>query len=442
MPRIAPAHDIALGFLRRTRQKGAVTPAAPSFRPLLMLCAGLALVCGGVAVVAQIEGGAERGVSPIDSSSSFEVTGIQVDVAAKTADAARYAGWRDAQRKGWKALWSRTHAGAAAPQLSDSALDAIVAGVVVENEQIGPTRYIARLGVLFDRARAGQILGVSGQIMRSPPLLVIPVQWSGAAPQSFETRTEWQKAWARFRTGSSAIDYVRPTGTGSDPLLLNASQAGRPGRIWWRMLLDQFGAADVLVPTVKLSRMWPGGPVIGRFSAHYGPDSKLLGEFTLRVERSELLPQLLDSGVQRLDELYVTALREGRLRPDPSLVIEDPVEAEEMEEAVEAADIPEIVTPDVAQGTTSVTVQFVTPDVAAVNATEAQVRGLPGVSGAATTSLAIGGTSIMRVVYRGDTAALRLALQARGWQVEEAGGVLRIRRGGGASPSPSATPTP
>lgn len=441
MHRIAPAHDIGLGFLRRTRQKGAVTRPAPSFRLVMMLCAGIALAGGGIAVVAQIEGG-ERGVPPIDSSSSFEVTGIQVDVAAKTADGARYAGWREAQRKGWKALWSRTHAGAAAPQLSDSALDAIVAGVVVENEQIGPTRYIARLGVLFDRARAGQILGVSGQIMRSPPLLVIPVQWSGGAPQSFETRTEWQKAWARFRTGSSAIDYVRPTGTGSDPLLLNAAQTGRPGRIWWRMLLDQFGAADVLVPTVKLTRLWPGGPIIGRFDARYGPDSKLLGEFTLRVERSDQLPQLLDSGVQRLDEIYVSALREGRLRPDPTLIIEDPVEPEEIEEAVAEAEAAEVVTADSARGTSSITVQFATPDVAALNAAEGQVRGMPGVSGTSTTSLAIGGTSVMRVVYQGDAAALRTALQARGWQVEEAGGVLRIRRGGGASPSPSATPTP
>jgi len=400
-----------------------VTLPARLFQPLPILCA-LLLMLAAAAVVAQIEG-TDRGVPPIDSSSSFEVTGIQVDAAAKTADAARYAGWREAQRKAWKALWSRTHGGNAAPGLSDSALDAIVAGIVVEDEQIGPTRYIARLGVLFDRARAGQILGVSGQIMRSPPLLVIPIQWSGGAPQSFETRTEWQKAWARFRTGSSPIDYVRPAGTGSDPLLLNAAQTGRPGRIWWRLLLDQFGAADVLVPTVKLSRLWPGGPVIGRFSARYGPDDRLLADFTLRVERGNQLPVMMDEGVRRLDEIYIAALRDGRLRPDPSLVIEDPVDPAMIEAVEEDAE---------------------TTD---VGAAESQLRALPGMSSVATTSLALGGTSVMRVVYRGDIAMLRLALTARGWQVEEGGGVLRIRRGGGgsvaippAAPSPGASPTP
>jgi len=54
-------------------------------------------------------------------------------------------------------------------------LNSIVSGIVIDNEQIGPNRYIARLGVLFDRARTGQMLGVSGDIQRSAPMLVIPV---------------------------------------------------------------------------------------------------------------------------------------------------------------------------------------------------------------------------------------------------------------------------
>jgi hypothetical protein len=206
----------------------------------------LTALLGVAAVVyAQLEGG-ERGVAPIDSSGSYEVGGIHVDVAGKTADEARIGGWREAQRKGWKMLWGRVNGqpSAAAPGLPDSTLDSIVGGIVVEDEEIGTSRYIARLGVLFDRARAGQLLGVRGQTMRSPPMLVIPVIWSGATPQTFEMRTEWQKAWARFRSGGSPIDYVRPSGTGSDPLLLNVAQARRPGRTWWRMLLDQYGAAD------------------------------------------------------------------------------------------------------------------------------------------------------------------------------------------------------
>jgi hypothetical protein len=398
----------------------------------------LALLGGGVAILhAQIEGG-ERGIAPIDSSGNYEVGGITVDVAARTAEAARIGGWREAQRKGWKLLWSRVNGQpvSAAPGLPDSTLDSIVGGIVVEDEQIAPTRYIARLGVLFDRARAGQLLGVQGQVMRSPPMLVIPVMWSGATPQSFEERTQWQRAWARFRSGGSPIDYVRPSGTGSDPLLLNAAQTRRPGRTWWRMLLDQYGAADIIVPEVALSRLWPGGPVTARFVARHGPDGHIIEKFTQRVADGDALPAMLDEGVRRIDLAYSRALQDGRLQPDPSLVIEEPVEPSEdmltTDEAVlEVASIGPM---------TSFTLQVDTPDAVSLGAAEAAIRAVPGVRSASTTSLALGGVSVMRVAFDGDAGALRTALAARGWRVEDAGGILRIRRGAAPAPAPAAAP--
>ncbi len=395
----------------------------------LMLClAGI-----GAVTFAQIEGG-DRGVAPIDSSADFEVSGISVDIASNSADAARLGGWREAQRRGWRMLWAKIHGGGA-PGLSDSALDSIVSGIVVENEQIGEKRYIATLGVLFDRVRAGQILGVSGLVSRSAPLLVIPVQWSGGTPTSFETRTEWQKAWARYKTAGSSVDYVRPSGTGADPLLLNFAQTGRPGRKWWRVLLDQYGAADVLMPQVRLQRLWPGGPVIGYFTARYGPDNRLLSNFVLRVESSAALPQMMDEGVRRMDQIYAGALAAGQLRPDSSLVIEEPVVPEEMTD--EASDTPTLETDGTATTddsnipaaeTSSFTVQYDSPDVGSVSSTESAVRGVPGVKSVSTSSLALGGVSVMRVSFAGDAATLKLALSARGFKVQESGGSLRISR--------------
>jgi hypothetical protein len=402
----------------------------------------LGLLGLGAAVFAQMEGG-DRGVAPIDSSGSFEVTGIDVDVAAKTADAARLGGWRLAQRKGWQMLWAKMHGGAGgAPGLSDSDLDSIVAGIVVDDEQIGPNRYVAKLGVLFDRARAGQILGVSGQIVRSPPLLVIPIEWSGGAPRSFEARTEWQKAWARFRAGGSAIDYVRPSGTGPDPLLLTVGQAQRPARKWWRLLLDQYGAADVLMPQVRLERLWPGGPVIGHFSARHGPDNVEISAFTLRVESSDGLPQMLDEGVKRMDQAYSDALSMGMLRPDPSLIIETPVDvsaliANQSEAVPVETGMDNSSTSATLGEVKTYTVQFETPDVSSVSGIESSVRGTPGVKSTDTTSLALGGTSVMRVTFTGDLATLRAALTARGFKVDEGGGTLRIRRAA-ATDTPSA----
>src|SRR3954462_15844839 len=133
-------------------------------RPLLASLL-LLLALGGISGVlyAQLET-ADRGILPIDSSGTLEIGGIHVDVGGPDAQTARYAGWRIAQRQGFRALWAKMHNAPIdqAPNLPDSTLDQIVSSINVEHEEIGPNRYIADLGILFDRARAAQFLGVEG----------------------------------------------------------------------------------------------------------------------------------------------------------------------------------------------------------------------------------------------------------------------------------------
>ncbi|MFK3888004.1 heavy-metal-associated domain-containing protein [Sphingomonas sp. NPDC079357] len=395
--------------------------------PIALVLTVLAAALGTRGVLAQIDGG-DRGVAAVDSSNDFEVAGVRVDVSGPNAEAARLAGWREAQRKAYSLLSQRMGAGAGA--LPDGTLDSIVSSIVVENEQIGPNRYVARLGVLFDRARTAGLLGVSAAVSRSSPFLVVPVQWSTGVGTVFEQRTLWQEAWARFRTGSSAIDYVRPTGTGPDSLLLTVGQTQRPDRGWWRALVDQYGASDVLMPTVQLYRQWPGGPVIGAFEARYGPDHRILQRFSLRVGTAAGIPALLDAGVKRLDDVYQRALREGYLGLDPGLNPIMPVVEKPPEEVSDVlAGDPALIAPSLA-----VTVQYDSPDVGAVTGAEATLRGVPGVASATTTSLALGGVSSMNVSYAGPVETLRAALEARGWQVIGNGTTLRIRR---AAPTPS-----
>ncbi|MEP2101841.1 MAG: heavy-metal-associated domain-containing protein [Parasphingorhabdus sp.] len=409
-------------------------------------------------VYAQLEG-TERGVAPLASSGDFEVFGVEVNTRGKNAFEARQKGWEEAQRKAWVMLYARTQGGKTAG-LSDSALNNIVSAIIVEEEQIGPTRYIARLGVMFDRARAGQILGVGGRRLRSPPLLVLPIMWSEGSPQVFENKTEWQKAWARFRAGDSAIDYVRPYGSDSESLMLTAGQAERHDRRWWRMILDQFGAADVIVPIVRMHYEYPGGPVTGRFSARYGPDNKYIESFTLKTESSGGIPAMMDQAIERLDKIYTSALSRGVLRTDKSLVIDnDGFDLEALEKEIEAelaSEASSIPTGSssgsdangagtdsgnaVAATSSAITVnvQFDTPDVGAVGRGEASVRSVSGVSSAATSSLALGGVSVMRVSYTGNLSDLASALRSKGWQVQQGSGALRISRGGSAPSGPAA----
>ena len=406
------------------------------FRPsaVLIPVAAILSVVGAGILYAQLDG-ADRGIPPVDSTTNFEVLGVEVDVTAETAEKARLEGWRRAQAQGWKMLWAKTNNRpiGQAPNLSESVLNSIVAGIVIEQEQVSPRRYIARLGVLFDRARTGGMLGAPGLARRSAPLLVLPVMRTGSSGYSFEFRNEWQRAWAQFRTANSPIDYVRTSGSGIDPLLLNLGQSRRRGRGWWRMILDQYGAADLLIPEVDLRRAYPGGPAMAIFTARFGPDATPIGRFALRVPNSASVPRMLEEGVRRLDSLFVRALEAGFLQPDPSLVILvpelPPIEEEILDEELPPAQAPSTAVVPTVGSAAAFNIQVATPDAGAVQNAEIAASRINGVTSAITTSLALGGTSVMRVTYVGDAASLAAALQAQGWQVEVTGGnSLRISR--------------
>lgn len=396
-----------------------------------------ALAFGGARLIAQVEG--DRGIPPVANSVDIQVNGIVVDVTGKTGQEARVEGWKQAEKKAWEKLRG--------PAMPIESIDAMVSSVVIEREQIGPRRYVARLGVIFDRAKAGQYVGTGeGGGVHSAPMLVLPILYSGGVRQVFEVRGAWQNAWAQFQASASPVDYVRPAGAGGESLILNAGQAGRRSRLWWRNVLDQFDAADVIMPVARLERQWPGGPVHGTFTARYGPDSKVLQTFTLSARDDEGLPQMLAQAVVRMDDIYRDALLRGELTPDPTLMsgrlafdnalgeLRSRLMQRDIENRPAAAPAPvaaPTITPEnvvVPVEVQAVTVQFASPDAAAVDAAVSAVRGAPGVQSAATTSLAIGGTSVMRVSVAGGQAALVAALRARGWQVASNGGVLRISR--------------
>jgi len=410
------------------------------FSPAVVLLCGLALALAlaliGQRLLAQIEG--ERGILPIATSADIEVNGIAVNTTGKDAEEARLNGWREAQREAWKK--------AGGPAMADGVIDSMVTAVVIEREQIGPRRYIATLGVIFDRARAGQYLGGAGKGSRahSAPLLVLPVLYSGGTAQMFEVRGPWQRAWAQFKFGQSPIDYVRPSGAGGESLLLTAGQPGRRSRIWWRNVLDQFGASDVLIPIARLERQWPGGPVRGTFTARYGPDNTYLGSFALTAKDEAAVPAMLNTALARIDRIYAQALADGLLRPDPTLMPvrplldpalvallaqgEKPKEADAPKADASTASGPDAEKTEAPATLTTVTIQFASPDKDAVDAAMGAVRGAPGVQSAATTSLAMGGISVMRVSYKGDVSDLAAALRARGFTVSGGGSSLSIRR--------------
>ncbi|QIG55002.1 heavy-metal-associated domain-containing protein [Altererythrobacter sp. BO-6] len=411
-------------------------PSRPIARFALGIAMFVALAFGFAMLAAQIAG--DRGIAPVASTSDIDVGGVEVDVRGDDAEDAREKGWSEAQTLAWKKING--------PDLPQSTIESMVSAVVIERELIGPKRYRATLGVVFDRSRAAQYLGSGERGPPSAPMLLLPVTASAGTFTMYEVRNPWQRAWAEFNPGTSRVNYVRPSGAGGESVLLNHGQTMRRSRAWWRVILDQFGAADVLVPVARLEYSYPGGPVKGVFTARYGPDNRYLDSFTMTADSPDALPEMLDQAVRRVDTIFQTALADGKLRPDPTLSedgasLMDPaiarliqigraIEAREAAIAAGAAeqgpDAGPIEAPTAV--VSSYVVQFASPDAASIDATLAMVRSVPGVRGAATTSLAFGGTSVMTVSYAGTLSQLAGALRARGLNVQQGSDALLISR--------------
>lgn len=398
---------------------------------MLATLAGAGLIAA-IAVAQQATPKAE--VPPPDASggggSAYAVGGIAVDVTARSVDDARRIAWARAQRQAWPQLWARLTGkpAAEAPALSDGQIDAMVAGVESQGERFSATRYIATLGVVFDRSRAAEYVGGGLALLQSPPMLLLPVVVDGGAATLLQARTPWAEAWRRWRGNVTPIDYVLPGGGAADNLWLNAWQAARPERGPWRSIMARFDTVDVLVAEARLTRRFPGGPVRGEFIARHGPDGVELGRVALTVKSENALPALMDEGVRRIDAIYAEALRGGRLQAERDLGID-------MAPIVEAE--PLIGDPMADAG--ALLVAAVTPDAAALAQAENLLRQIAGGEVLVRQS-AVGGTSRFELAVPGGEAALRSALAARGWALVANGSDMVLRRAAPPAAAPASPP--
>ena len=375
--------------------------------------------------------------------SAYSIGGIDVDVAGPDAQSARLAGFRIAQRKAWPMLWSRLTGApeAAAPRLTDSQLDGMVSGIESQGEHFSQTRYIARLGVVFDRSRAAPYLGATGAGLHSPPMLLLPMLVDGGAPVIHQAKTPWAAAWNRFRETVTPVEYVLAAGSAGDNMLLTGWQVHRPDRDSWRNILTRFDAVQVLTAEARLTRSWPGGPITALFIARAGPDAHELGRFTLTAAGPEGLDAMFDTAVHSIDDIYAGALRDGRLQSEPDL-------SQELAPLLASSGpligaLPSAASTEEGAVAATIEVQVVTPDAATAAAIEAQVRGTAGVTSVTTTSLSLGGTSQLQIGYDGSREALAYALDGKGLRLAPtAGGVVLRRRLADEAPLPPPAPPP
>ena len=189
-------------------------------------------------------------------------------------------------------------------------------------------------------------------------------------------------------------------------MLINAAQTARPGRGWWRNIIDYYGAADILVAEASLHREYPGGPAVARFIGRHGPDGEILGGFELTAKDSDDIPRMMAEGVARMDELFTLALARAICARDPSLIIaEPPPPVEEEEWCREKATVPARV----------IQLQILTRDEAGLSASFGAMRGRsPGSKRCRREAPRSAAGRCLLVTYRGEPQGLATAMSARG----------------------------
>ena len=279
-----------------------------------------------------------------------------------------------------------------APNLSDSVLDGLVSSIIVEREQIGTNRYIADLGILFDRdprrpiarrRRAGPPLGadaahpghdqrrhrdqrraaqsVAARLGAVPDLVerdrLCPGQRARDRSAAGQRRPD-AAAGPRLRGATSSISMARPTCWSPRSRSTGSIRAARPSR---------------------------------RFIGRQGPDGRLLGSFELRARDS--------AGHARDDERGRAA--DGRVvhagaRGGPAPARPDPDHA-----AAAAARGSRGSSRNAGARDASTRSSSSSAMPASLAQRRAQIRGISGVDAVSERSVALGASSLLLVTYRG-----------------------------------------
>ena len=222
------------------------------------------------------------GAALAQGSTTYTVTGVDVDVTAPDAVQARQQGIAEARRKAAKMLVDRVVAPedrARVTTPSDASLEGMVRGIEFVRERSAPGRYIATLNVVFQPDPVKAWLGQSGVKVAdtmSRPALVVPL-WKGpAGVEPLNDNNAWREAWRTLDTSSTAVPVTVIRGDQLDQSAVTAEElyVGNVSAI--ARLNERYRAPTIIVAIVEGNK--DGGPLtVGglRYDAQTGARSEI-----------------------------------------------------------------------------------------------------------------------------------------------------------------------
>jgi len=219
-------------------------------------------------------GPAGASAAPGGNAGAYAVSGIDVDVSAASAEAAREQAFAQGQRRAFAQLLDRLSVsrGDLDPaSLGDADIARLVRGFTVDEERVSPGRYVASLTYTFRSDAVRDLLrqrAVTFSDVESLPVLVLPVLREGGGPRLWDSPNPWLEAWLDYEGDSRLVSTVVPFGDLEDvrDVPVEAALEGDAGA--FRTIAERYGAGDTLVTVarveggqvaVSMQRYGPGG---------------------------------------------------------------------------------------------------------------------------------------------------------------------------------------
>ena len=208
------------------------------------------------------------------------MSGVEVDVTADNAAAARNSAITLGQRKAFEKLLGQlvdSASLASLPSASDDQIGAMVADIEIESERTSAVRYLGVLTYRFYAEPVQSFLSGSGArytATPSPPVLVLPILIEGDAQTLWGEQNGWLVAWSGY-TGGGLVPIRVPLGDLEDLAVIDAERALAGDLAALDALARRYGAADVVVAEAHLE---PGtgtggaqGATVQLTAKRYGP---------------------------------------------------------------------------------------------------------------------------------------------------------------------------
>lgn len=181
----------------------------------------------------------------------YQITGIEVDVTAKTAAAARTLAIETAERKAFEQLAEQFQASLPTDKINNADIGALVQNFDVEQEKFSATRVIGRYTVQFRPAATRRYfdkLGVNYIEKMPDSVLVLPVTHLGKRFILWEEPTPWRGTW---ESGNRKRDsLIIPTGDLEDVKIISTNEAIGGKAASLHALIEKYSAKGGAVVTI------------------------------------------------------------------------------------------------------------------------------------------------------------------------------------------------